>query len=333
MLPTEIVRSELIVRLGRHGVTVTSDQLDRWYKRSLIPSPRSRSKGRGKGSESVFPILAFPQAYAIALLLEIFPRDLDSIGWCLFCCGFPVVEVARESLMKELTKWKDHLRSGLEAFDDDAEEENPISALTRGRVPPEFGRIRRRVGKARVETVAALAYQVLLGEFDQHGTYDEQDWKIVRDAIDAQLGISRRDGSALDAVSAVPDALELLSSELNLPLIQKALEDAPPRMLCLLRDESQTLYRHSGLFPGIEQSLVPREIFLLWFAFRCVSPTSQKAIADFKDKDKIWGKPEQSMVDRVARAQHEASSRKKKPAAKKRRRGKRDQRSRRRNAN
>lgn len=306
----EISRADLLLRLREHGVEVTPDQLVRWHKRGLLPRPRRQPLGRGRGMESRYPLIALPQAYATRLLLDVFPRDLDSVGWCLWCFGFPVDELARSWLVEEVGRLNALLREGLQTFEEERST-NPISALAEGRVPRGWGAVRRRVGWNNMETVALRLHEVLLGEFDPGPYRPEEDYEPITDAIDAQLGQWGRSPTDRKALTKdAPEALQLVAKELNLAALQQALTETPVPVLRRVRDEAQTLFRRSAAFPGIEQALLPPPFFLYWFAVRVASPTLRTEVA--KARQASWGSVEPPLFVRVVLEQ-----RKKKPGHKK----------------
>ena len=287
----EIAAGDLLEKLAEEGISVTRHQLVRWHKRGLLPRPRTKKLGRPKGSETLYPMLALAQAYAIGLLRKAFPRDLEAIGWCLWCFGFPVETLVRRVLSAELDAWEQRLRSGYAAFESGVGTD-PISRLTEGRAPPGFGAVRRRVGRNKIDTIGRMAFEMLLGRFDS-SIYTVEDFDLASEAIDAQLrGIDPEKSVAPDVRA---EAMTLLSDEANLHQIRSALADVPDGKLRLLRDEAQTLYR---LAVGDRYAVVLRQVFLSWFAFRQASPSINAALQSI-DK-RILPTLQPTMLRRVA---------------------------------
>lgn len=337
---TDLSRDELKAAIREQGLSVTSHQLVRWHKRGLLPRPERTFFGRPGGTESRYPEIAIAQTHAILLLLQVFRRDLNSVGWYLWGFGFPVTAFVRRLLVTELEQWEKQLREGFEAFRK-GDSANPIAALTTGRAPASWGTVRRRVGKKRIDTVAALLYQVLLGQFGEHGTYDAKDYELVIAALDAQTSkwsskpVSQR-------VRQIPEAFELLSKELSLGATRSAVEKLSEAELCRVRDEIQTIYRirdalretphddvqrqlrtatrkiyrELGVDVRLEQPLVPKPVFLLWLAFRYVSPTMREAVAALRDELL----PEPTMLARIAAFHQPATPRKKDRASRRKKR-------------
>jgi len=302
------------LRVSARAFRVSVHQLVRWHKAGLLPRPRRRSLGRGRGMESLYPRLALPQTLAIALMRQVF-RNLESVRWCLWCMGFPVTESVRQALRRELAEQESRLRKGYERFRRGVRN-NPIARLAEGGVPAGFGRARRRVGRAKFETLGRMFHEVLLGEFGREAGYDGADYELVLRAI-APFGETRTASSAKAGTKLhdVEGALSLLSREFNLSALRKTLEAASVGVLCRIRDEAQTLYRNLGLFEGIERSFVPKEFFLLWFAVRHASPTLRQEIERAATMDTAWMTPEPTMLARVGQQQAKARRRSNKPGS------------------
>ena len=290
----EITAGGMLEKLAEEGISVTRHQLVRWHKRGLLPRPRTKKLGRAKGSETRYPMLALAQAYAIGLLHKVFPRDLDAIGWGLWCLGFPVETLVRRVLSAELDAWEQRLRSGYAAFESGVGTD-PISRLTEGRAPPGFGAVRRRVGRNMIDTIGRMTYEVLLGQFNKDDYNEERDadYDLVGRAIEARLG-GHAFVVATDAADRA-DALSLLSAEANVPKIRNALGDVSNKKLRLLRNEAQTLLR---VALGNSEVLVPPLVFLWWFTFRHVSPSINETLQSI-DKS-ILPQLQPTMLERVA---------------------------------
>lgn len=85
----EIRQSELIAIAQENGYSISETQLARWHRYGLLPSPRQKSLGRGRGTTSLYPFSTKAQLLA---LLEIHERErrLAHVGWQLWWRGFVV---------------------------------------------------------------------------------------------------------------------------------------------------------------------------------------------------------------------------------------------------
>src|SRR2546425_5900510 len=98
-----LTREDLRRLLRQVGFRVSGAQLERWHKARLLLAPQRRALGRGKGTESRYPSFVVLQEITIALLRKRF-RNLDLIGWYLWCCGFPPTASARDYLLRLASK-------------------------------------------------------------------------------------------------------------------------------------------------------------------------------------------------------------------------------------
>src|SRR3989442_9452751 len=98
-----LTREDLRRVLREAGFRVSAAQLERWHKAGLLVPPHRHALGRGKGTESRYPSFAVLQAVTVALLRKRL-RNLDLIGWYLWCCGFPSTARARAFLLRLAAK-------------------------------------------------------------------------------------------------------------------------------------------------------------------------------------------------------------------------------------
>jgi hypothetical protein len=272
--PEWVERDDVLRFLRRRGLPTTSDQLTRWHKAGLIPRPTRESLGRGRGTRSVYPAIAVWQSHAAAFALRI-TRSFAEARWMVWYYGFPgLVDLVKRDLIDTLVQYERGFAAALAAFAHD--DTNPISDLaTARRVSGAWGPVRRRVGRARVETIALVLHEVVLGEFENGAKLDPADYDLIRRALVAL------DPSASATLAADPkamhDTLLMLSRELNLPRVRAAVGEAPPELLESIREEAAGLWRaHLVGLPDRWASIPPPEFFLLWLSLRWISPTIAK---------------------------------------------------------
>lgn len=88
------------------GFALTKTQLARWHRAGLLPQPRQRGLGRGKGTSSIYPNGTGNQLRA---LLEIHARErrLPFVAWKLGWEGFEVpIEQIRAFIEWIATEWE-----------------------------------------------------------------------------------------------------------------------------------------------------------------------------------------------------------------------------------
>ena len=84
--------------IARTGGTVSRPQLERWLKAGLLPQPRRRGLGRGKGTVSLYPPVAAAMLDRL-LMLKGQTDDIRQWRWQLWLDGYPI---DREQLRQEL---------------------------------------------------------------------------------------------------------------------------------------------------------------------------------------------------------------------------------------
>lgn len=278
--PEWVSIDQVLSYAASHGVPLSRAQFARWRKRGLLPRPQLLPlRGRGhRGREARYPAIAIVQAMFVALLVDqVFPRNLDLVGWAVWCAGFSgSTAVARRLLVRLATKQLDATSSAYERFLEE-DDNNPISGAALGRARPGLGPVRRRVGRRYVETVVRAIEELRLGRFDA-SIYDEADLKRIIAGLAALTGEPAPKTIAPEA----GDQLAQASRDLSMQRVRRALEHASERDLCIVRDEAQTLYRvtlaGTSRHPLAASALVPPAVFLEWFALRYVSRSVRETV-------------------------------------------------------
>ena len=285
-----LTREELRRAVRRLGFHVTSAQLKRWHKADLLDRPVRRAKGRIEGSESRYPFIAVPQAVTIAWIRRAGIRDLSLTGWYLWCAGFPRTSRVRSYLRELTTQRLTKLRHDLEAFDRE-DPNNAIEAAARKRLPPTLGRIRRRVGKPFMPTLARIWVELEVGREEVMKGLELEDVQKLLDVGDL-FGVANGTAPrhpAREQLAEVRDFLPLIlrpvTSSLRLTAVQAALENTSDQWLMQCRDEVQTLLTCAayGALDDDVDVLAGPEIFLAYFQFRCVpSPLATAVQAELQ---------------------------------------------------
>ena len=84
-----IPRADIIRVACNSDFTISDAQLHRWRSRGLIPRPKIRRLGRGRGTASFYPVGTDLQVIALCELLAT-TRNLDLAAMALFFQGYPV---------------------------------------------------------------------------------------------------------------------------------------------------------------------------------------------------------------------------------------------------
>src|ERR1700682_1921109 len=229
--PDWVTKKDLIALLRRNGLRTSVDQLTRWHKAGLIPSPCVGQLGRGRGTESFSLPIARPQAFLVAWTLRI-NRSFEFARWALWYYGHAgLTEKVREDLVNILKRHERPLTEEIKAFDR-KDPRNPIEIVgSAARPPAGWGRTRRRVGKVKGVTVARIFYEGLTGRLVETASqYDPEDLILARRSLAAVNGL---DADAVFDAEMFRDALRIFARELNVPRLIRAVKDAPPRVLAV----------------------------------------------------------------------------------------------------
>ncbi len=136
------------------GFKLSDPQLGRLHRAGLIPSPRIRRLGRGKGTVSEFPPGSTPRLLRV---LELQKREdaqkFSTIAWCLWWeDGGPLPGPARELLAGTAMRWD---RERDEMFDllarEDAGDPDAVRQMIRSTRPSKM-----TLSKGRLESSAAM---------------------------------------------------------------------------------------------------------------------------------------------------------------------------------
>lgn len=225
--------------------------------------------------ESRYPTGACEQLVALCALRKQ-ERNLDRIGWRLWCARYPVTANVRASLARELRRLEARVRDGLERFEAE-DPNNPIARSPHVRGAYGLGRVRRRVGPDRFSTFVRMGMDSLIGEFGQRTRFEDEDFAIVRSALGMTAKGSLTRGRSPED-SHVAEALEYIASGVNLIVAREAVERASDDDLERSRDEAQAIYR--ALFPltGPAPPPLRMPLFLAWFLLRTLSPSMSRVI-------------------------------------------------------
>lgn len=217
---------------GKHGFAVSEARLARWHREGLIPQPRQKSLGRGKGTVSRYPAGTTHQVLVLCQTRKRY-RSLDEVGWRLWWLGFPVGDRFGITQLKTAARqWDQHMaqlrtiHEMLESDDDltsDAAFEQ-LERMANRRIKKSFiARIRKRVSKKNFETSVKFIVDIATGNFrtntrpSRHDPYEQQRDDAIHEKI---LGLSparrhKRAGFGPWLVGPIADALANLSASIG----------------------------------------------------------------------------------------------------------------------
>lgn len=91
---------QVLLAVGAAGFPITGDQLARWHRAGLVPRPRQRSLGRGKGTATIYPSGTVEQVVALCQITSQH-RSLARAAFKLWWDGY---EVDPEQVWASLNK-------------------------------------------------------------------------------------------------------------------------------------------------------------------------------------------------------------------------------------
>lgn len=184
---------------------LTGTRLSRLHRSGLIPRPRTRSLGRGRGKQSFYP----PGTRTRLLrVLEVGQevRSFADLAWRLWWeDGGEVSEAVRARLRRVAGEWEAYreelseLLAGEDAEEKEAEDkmESVYRELERDRLPPRLGGMRRNVGPASFASVFRVLAEVFSGRFAGYGETEDEEETGREELVERAFGIDRARSEAL----------------------------------------------------------------------------------------------------------------------------------------
>jgi hypothetical protein len=195
-------KEELLAAASNAGFEISEAQLARWHRAGLLPRPQVRSLGRGKGTESLYPIGSSQRLVRVAQV-HADEHRLSNAAWRLWWeDGGPPTNSARRFLVKVasgLDKQREYVADLVErdaAGDPNAVEEMDklLNAMERDRLPQPLGQARRRSGTNQFPTVGRMILEIVADRFDgfdvdpetgeDDGALLERSWGLERARTD-----------------------------------------------------------------------------------------------------------------------------------------------------
>jgi hypothetical protein len=223
--------AEIRIAAGKHGFDVSEARLARWHRDGLIPQPRQKSLGRGKGTVSRYPAGTTHQVLVLCQIRMRY-RSLDEVGWRLWWLGFPVGDHFGVAQLKTAAhQWDQHMAQlrtihEMRESDDDLTSDAAFEQLERmanRRIKKSFiARIRKRVGKKNFETSVKFIVDIATGNFrtNLQSQYDPREQQRDDAIHEKTLGLTparRRKRSGINPwlIGPIADALANLSASIG----------------------------------------------------------------------------------------------------------------------
>lgn len=184
---SELSADDVIAHLQRAGVPASKTALASAHRAGLVPTPRVAHLGRGKGTESHYPIRTVGQYACYQAALKVH-RNKDDAGWRLWCLGADVPEKYWRPRLERAAAGIDFVRSVALSIierqegDDHAAEyaARKIARLSRtmfkARIRyPVLRRVRKELGPERLNLLIGHVTAILTGHFQNFSTKPEGD--------------------------------------------------------------------------------------------------------------------------------------------------------------
>jgi hypothetical protein len=157
---------------------VTERQITRWHFEGLIPKPKQRRLGRGRGTETVYPIGTAKQLLALVNIRSK-KRRLASIAWGLWWQGYIVeMELIRDFLVSAVSKWDKGIRELFDARKDQLKPKARKSikaSLNTHHKSEHLRRVKNIVGADGVSGILHLLLQITAGRYKSNSENAEID--------------------------------------------------------------------------------------------------------------------------------------------------------------
>ncbi len=229
----EELAQALLQAAASAGLRVTSTQLRDWRQAGLLPSPRQRGLGRGRGTETLYPAGSTEQLLALCELRKKC-RSLDTICWGLWWRRYPVSESRIRRLFEGQLAFPTAVRDRLQRDDEAAERDDDedfgflIEEAGRGRLSsPSMRLIRKQVGSANFPKLLVILTNLFTG-IDPY-MFDGDSEILVRALAD--------DNSSDAAVSPVDISRAFVPHKLSSALKAASIQD-----LEAARDEIRSVF-------------------------------------------------------------------------------------------
>jgi hypothetical protein len=301
-------REELLAPAKDRGYDVTDHQLARWRHKGLLPSPKQRSLGRGRGTQTVYPLGTGRQ---LLRLCEIHFDDKEKrllyVGWRLWWEGFDdvcLLKPVRAFLSRaadRLNKELDYLRDPETGALSDVKWKEVVEGGPEPRFERPVRRMRKRVGRDLRPTLMSIMLQVPLGLYETfqvgavEGIEDDSDARIVEKA----LGLDRDpSGQRTDSRTRPAKDLEITLGKVSQLFHEHSLREvaaeAKKEDLWASRDQVRLVLTWLRLIDALAEEIPGAE----GVAFREMSkdlrdlePPDQALLVLSRTMWRLWGPP------------------------------------------
>ena len=290
---SEIEREKLIAALKREGLDVTRHKLLRWVDAGLLPRPRREGLGRGKGSRSYYPQIAYLQARTLQRLLTD-KRSLDEAGWGLWALGFPLTDWVRALLVDEQGEEYRLLKREFQAARRGRSE--VVEAATQSTPAKAFRPWRKVIRAEAMPQFLDMVMAFQLGGW-QAEKYSTNQLNQFQDIVVNDYFPSLRDDEGLPEPPEFAPELQAVSSRISLPKVLEGLRSVNNQTLDKYRNEFQWLTVRFTPSEERDKAIMDRGDFITFFKWRHIDPDGEAGIAVLMRSQGL-DRPPPSQLDR-----------------------------------
>ncbi len=228
----------LVAEAAKQGHQVSRAQLKRWYAAGLLPRPRRRSLGKGRGTMTIYP----PGTTAQLLrLLEIRAEggrfDPEQALWRLWWEKWSIEPGRVRTLLAEQVETQ---QQALFDVRHDPAGGDLLDRFSEERLPRTLGRARKRAGTTAFPTVAYLLFTVADGTFGKEWQ-DRDDAPTLFRALGLEHVIASLGAQRAEFEGAILPSLQRLAEASAPAALREALAAATDDDLIAARDELRVL--------------------------------------------------------------------------------------------
>lgn len=167
--------AQVLAKARAAGFAVSTAQLARWHRIGLLPQPRTRSLGRGHGTQTMYPAGTGDQSIKLCQLRKRH-RNLREVGWRLWWLGYSVEEGWSQGHLQaaaaDMDRMLESLRAANETLnsnDDDVADKAfaDLEAACGKRLPKSFAsQLRRRIGRRNFAMLVRFILTFVSGDLE-----------------------------------------------------------------------------------------------------------------------------------------------------------------------
>ena len=273
----DIARADLIAHAKANGYVVSVAQLERWHKAGLLPRPHKRYKGKGKGTESRYPVITRDQVLSLCAALGE-SRHLDRAKWSVWCAGFPLTDLARAFLVERTDEL---LNSATAQLAGEATRRSVIHRAGFGPAPVELRPIRTELGNRGFQDFMRAVLALFAGQLDASSENVSPALGILLLGLSAANANPKLRAAVTPQRGMLPTGVMEVLRFCDLTTLRASLASASDVELERARDDCRIAWTFVRSIAPTAPMAVHPYLYLMWFHFRFGYPPSRGFIEKF----------------------------------------------------